>query len=40
MVGTGAGLIYTRSNIAFRWAEVLRDSEIVPLREKEMDDPI
>ena len=40
MVGTGAGLIYTRSDIAVRWAEMVRESEDVPLREKEMNEPI
>ena len=25
MVGTGAGLIYTRSDIAVRWAEMVRE---------------
>ena len=34
MVGTGASLIYTRSDIAVRWAEMVRESEDELLRKK------
>ena len=40
MVGTGAGLIYTRSNAAVRWVGVVGESEDLPSREKEMNELI
>jgi hypothetical protein len=40
MVGTGADFIYTRSDIPVRWAEMVKESKDVPLRKKEMDEPI
>jgi len=40
MVGTEAGFVYTRSDIEFRWAEMVRESKNEPLRKKEMDEPI